>query len=750
LDRKERKERKEERKNDDESKYANDDIDNEERKYPEEELEPNDESESDTHDRDDDTPASEKKRREDLENIKQKEVEKNDDGPKSDNDIDETAVLEKYLDEEEDTDPPLKEDPEYHDYFEGLAYVKEIITRDGKDPFVMDLDPNKSLKSQRKKLENIKEKEAEKKRIEEEWLKKMKKRIDEEIAGGNKFVELTFGFIWKYFDTDRHGMRIGEEKSVFIDMATPRPCSYNKTYSMYDNVEETITIEAPSSYIPSSTLPVEYCGITLRQIRAVLANMERRCVEEGWTDRDGKLLTPEQVNFYHLNEYIIKLFTTEQKTSFVEALPTTTGPQLPRFFVNHWWGDLVRDSTACLERFVIDFQLNDNDEHDARGGGMSNDTPFWMCAYANNQWELGKDTTKDPKESVFTRAMVVANNRTITILDKEGVVFSRVWCLFELFLTRVDSKKENAEGKSKGGEWGIYTAHTHTYKTPWRGGREEERQAVGIISGGSTSDYINPHHCIAAAREAAFPYSLIKKSLSIQVESAEASSEADRIHILNSIVGTSTEMIDDEPPTSHDKYVELNDSLRDTFVSSAGSLRSAAEEGGEGWKEMLTALSKGNMQGEMTFNFESGEAYDRLTGVQATELINHLPLYLDELDIFSAQFGSEFVNVLIKRVKVFHNLNYLNISDIRVGGEEGGQEAGLRFAEMLSTNTTIKGFSLFRTDLITTDNMEKWGDALMQNNTMTELDLSGVKHEIIMRLKKKTENRTPELAINSY
>ena len=170
---------------------------------------------------------------------------------------------------------------------------------------------------------------------------------------------------------------------------------------------------------------------------------------------------------------------------------------------------------------------------------------------------------------------------------------------------------------------------------------------MGIISGGSTSDCGNSDRI--AAREAAFPYSLIKKSLSIQVESAEASVDADRIHILNSIVGTSSEMIDDEPPTSHEKYVELNDSLRATFASSAAALRGAADEGGEGWKEMITAYSKGTMSGYLGFDFGSGGAWDYLTGSQATDLIQHLPLYFDELYIENAKFGSEFVNGLIKR-----------------------------------------------------------------------------------------------------
>jgi hypothetical protein len=55
---------------------------------------------------------------------------------------------------EEDTGPPLKEDPDYAKYFKMLTMglpigaVKNAISRDGKDPAIMDLDPSKSLKAQ--------------------------------------------------------------------------------------------------------------------------------------------------------------------------------------------------------------------------------------------------------------------------------------------------------------------------------------------------------------------------------------------------------------------------------------------------------------------------------------------------------------------------------------------------------------------------------------------------------------------------
>ncbi|KAL7565228.1 hypothetical protein ACA910_016565 [Epithemia clementina (nom. ined.)] len=57
---------------------------------------------------------------------------------------------------EADTGPPLKDDPEYEKYFKMLAVglpppaVQNAMSRDGKDPKILDLDPNKSVASQLK------------------------------------------------------------------------------------------------------------------------------------------------------------------------------------------------------------------------------------------------------------------------------------------------------------------------------------------------------------------------------------------------------------------------------------------------------------------------------------------------------------------------------------------------------------------------------------------------------------------------
>ncbi len=213
----------------------------------------------------------------------------------------------------------------------------------------------------------------------------------------------------------------GEE----VDMG-PRRCSYTKK-NTYKSTEVTAILgeEIPrkkntnrSSYTP---MPVELRGITLRQLRGINANVIARCEKEGWVDHKGEPLTPETVTLYDINKYVVLPFTKDTQASFVETLPSTSGSQPPRFFLSHWWGEPFVRTLACLEQFVRDFRYNFDDSDDARGGGMTIDTPIWICIFANNQWKLDDAISIDPKHSSFTKALTgTAENRVISILDAEG------------------------------------------------------------------------------------------------------------------------------------------------------------------------------------------------------------------------------------------------------------------------------------------------------------------------------------------
>jgi len=124
-----------------------------------------------------------------------------------------------------------------------------------------------------------------------------------------------------------------------------------------------------------------------------------------------------------------------------------------------------------------------------------------ICAYANNQWGFGDVISKDPEDSAFTKAMEAAEFRTASILDEGGVTFKRIWCGYEIILT------SNA---AKGGIWCVYNAHEHKYTHAHE--KDEERSAVGIVTGGAPIDcYIE----YTSDREKYFLFTLITKALSV-------------------------------------------------------------------------------------------------------------------------------------------------------------------------------------------------------------------------------------------
>ena len=55
-----------------------------------------------------------------------------------------------------------------------------------------------------------------------------------------------------------------------------------------------------------------------------------------------------------------------------------------------------------------------------------------MCPRtANNQWKLGEELVDELSQTSFRRALQLAKG-TVSILDCEGKVFTRVWCCYEV------------------------------------------------------------------------------------------------------------------------------------------------------------------------------------------------------------------------------------------------------------------------------------------------------------------------------
>jgi hypothetical protein len=160
-------------------------------------------------------------------------------------------------------------------------------------------------------------------------------------------------------------------------------------------------------------------------------------------------------------------------------------------------------------------------------------------AYANNQHKIAEEMLTNP----FLKTLSICKG-TISILDAGCVVYSRIWCIFELF----KSVKDNNSNY----EFDVYTEI------------DRDRGAVGINHGFIPSDYIESY--LRKRRESKFPLDRILLATNVDVKQAKASVESDRKLILNTITGRS---VDDAVVDNHDKYDELNNILRGIFVAPA-------------------------------------------------------------------------------------------------------------------------------------------------------------------------------------
>ena len=68
---------------------------------------------------------------------------------------------------------------------------------------------------------------------------------------------------------------------------------------------------------------------------------------------------------------------------------------------------------------------------------------IWVCAYANNQHELGADIDKDPRKTSFYKAMAQCVG-VLLIRDANGTPFTRSWCCFEEAMVVRDEARTGA------------------------------------------------------------------------------------------------------------------------------------------------------------------------------------------------------------------------------------------------------------------------------------------------------------------
>ncbi len=317
-----------------------------------------------------------------------------------------------------------------------------------------------------------------------------------------------------------------------------------------------------------------------------------------------------------------------------------------------------------------------------------------------------------------------------------GNVFSRVWCDFELHLT-FSARRDVSDAdnlwewitskmrKNENGMWVVYTSHEHKCRVPFSRYKREDRDAVGIISGGAPGELAE----YTSIRESHFPTELILKSRDIKIEAAQASQESDRVHILNCIAGNRDLTAD--PPLTHPNYDKVNDAVKSAFAASMPALKAGLAAGGEEWKETLIRLSKGLRTEPFYLHFNSFLRYRhfglfgdrRLSSSKARELVSHIPVTCYGLFIQCAhgEDGEGAIEGVIEWIRKAKKIKYLDCYWCKVGTVEGGRDLGARMAASLEGSqhsTTIEWLRISRTDLIVSENVSEWAAALKKMTSL--------------------------------
>ncbi|GFH44502.1 hypothetical protein CTEN210_00976 [Chaetoceros tenuissimus] len=564
----------------------------------------------------------------------------------------------------------------------------------------------------------------------------------------------------KKFKEDFKELIYGYQDCVggFVDMSRPRDASYaSKTELQFSRRgklkilkkkrlgNDVIGLFSYRKFSLSSnrTMPTEVRGITLRQLRAIIPLIKRRCKKENWTRpvyKDGvetdevERVTLENATLYDINEYITKPFTKYSQKSFVETLPSTKGTQPPRWFVSHYWGETIVHTMECLEQMVEDFTRNFYyKEDDERGGGMTEDTPVWICAFANNQHDLKSEITSNPADSAFAKAMSIANFRVISILDVNNQVYSRLWCMYELYLTLILSKEQDMNGLLA-----IYTYHEHgveEYLSPSYLSKTMQKSAVGLVDGQPTNISYGYYESLNH-----FPKERFFKSLSISIQDTKASRDDDRKHILNALVGRRGDDMELEPLKDHENYETINNAVRGAMTC----LHFAASDDRKNgyWDEILHAMKHSLTQSSIEFH----NYLDGFKAEDVVDLFHNLPIGLEQHRISNCPHGRVAMDAFLDWLEnTLTNLKKLYIFGTCIGGEVGGKECGERLARFLARDVCkIDGLILHETDLVGSRNVDTWIECLEKNQSLKYVKFRGM----VNFVKYVGESELPNTSIN--
>jgi len=363
--------------------------------------------------------------------------------------------------------------------------------------------------------------------------------------GNPEITEEEMDLLFDTMDQDGDGAL---DFSEFVDYITgakktvdPPEAAEVKVVKLSDFIPWVDTVPLPEAYQErSSTIPMAHNRAIRRHQLDDLICLIKKVLETTTLQDGSRKLTWEKIDMYQMSEAFLKPLTIRfNPCSFVELV--AEAPQVPEWFVSHWWGTPVTQTAAMLKYHA-----------EQRKG-----TTWWIdsCARSLHGHERTHfPAPKDLEDAPFCKALISSSCvGTVMLLDAHGTALSRSWCLLEFALSLDMSKDKQTPHVTDMVAWNLSLKKAAFLADQGKGQLEE----------------------VLGERGAVFPMEIYMKGYRMGLHKSEATLEADRKRILHFLASTPPDSWDRlKPPTDKEAYASVNANLQHRFI--AGAMAAAA------------------------------------------------------------------------------------------------------------------------------------------------------------------------------
>ena len=307
----------------------------------------------------------------------------------------------------------------------------------------------------------------------------------------------------------------------------------------------------------------------------------------------------------------------------------------------------------------------------------------------------------------FLKAMEISKG-TVSILDKDCVVYSRIWCIYELYKSLMDKKDDHKFDVYTDYDWEVnQKLSLDSFK--------DNGDAIGLTDGFIDGDmqYGSPNSSFKLLRESQFPLERILKAGAIDIKKAVATEQKDEKYIKNTITNQNE---DDDPPEHHDNYEKLNKLIRGFFVSSSLERILKDESTESDQKSIYFDILKQSSASVISLNMQGYTPFDDSV---ATQLAVSLPPTITSFSFTSD--GSSVTQLGIQTI--FRGLAKLtNLEMLLLFGNSIDDETCLVLADAIRNNINLRNLHLSN-NKIGDEGMNAISDALENNHSLDLLNL---------------------------